>query len=288
MINKQEQTTIKSTVKFSGISLHHGIDANISFCPAPADYGICFKRKDLENSPCVEASLDNVHSLTRGTTISKNGITIHTIEHIMAALLGMGIDNVSVEMDASEPPLGDGSSLPFVQMIKKAGTVSLKKERKILELKEPLWLYEDDSSIVALPYDGFKISFTLSYKNTKLGDQFIAYDINSDNFLEGIASARTFCFYDEVEQLMDLGLIKGGSLDNAVVVTKDAILSKEEKRYNDECVRHKLLDVMGDLYLLGAPLKAHIIAIKSGHSLNVNFAKKIKNVIANNVEENHV
>lgn len=283
-----KQTTIQKPAFYSGISLHQGIKTNLTFRPAPANFGIQFVRIDLDHRPSVEACLNNIHSLNRGTTLSKNGVLVHTIEHIMAAFIGLGVDNVVVEMDGNEPPLGDGSSDPFVKMIQDSGIIELNEERKIIILDEPVWIHEGDSSIVALPYDGFKISFTLSYKNTQIGDQYAEFEINQQNFLNEISVCRTFCFYDEVEQLMDLGLIKGGSLDNAVVATKDAILSKECLRYNDEFVRHKILDLMGDLYLLGSPLKAHLIAIKSGHAVNVKMAKAIEEHLKLKIGGSHV
>ncbi len=274
------QTTLKKPVFYSGISLHQGIKANIVFRPAPANHGIRFARIDLEHKPCILACLEHIHSLNRGTTIASNGITIHTIEHVLAAFSGMGVDNALVEVDAHEPPVGDGSSLPFLDMIEEAQIITLKEPRRYIELKELVSIEEKDTTLVAIPYHGFKISYTLSYKNTHLGDQFVSFEINPHTFKNEIGNARTFCFYDEVESLMDLGLIKGGSLDNAVVVTQNAILSKEALRYSDECVRHKVLDLIGDLYLLGAPLKAHIIAIKSGHALNVRLAEKIEKLMA--------
>lgn len=269
------QRTLKKRVSYSGIALHTGDKTKISFLPAPPNYGIEFVRTDLPKKPIVKASLKNVTGVTRGTTIEQDGAKVHTVEHVLATLMGFGIDDLIIEMDASEPPVGDGSSLPFVEMVRAAGLQNQPSPRQYYRLTRPVYYEEDDATLIALPYDGFKISFTLSYKDTQLKDQFYSLNINEKNFIEQIASCRTFCFYHEVAYLMEKGLIKGGSLDNAVVVGRDAIFSKEKLRFSEECVRHKILDVMGDLYLLCKPIKAHIIAIKSGHSMNFQLAKRI-------------
>ena len=277
------QRTIKKKTSYAGIALHTGNKTKISFQPAPPDHGVEFVRADLSHRPSVKASLHNVTGVTRGTTIEKNGVKVHTVEHVLAALMGYGIDNLIIEMDASEPPVGDGSSLPFVEMIKDAEIQEQSQPKQCLRLSRPVFYEEKDVSLVAIPYNGFKISFTLSYKESLLKDQFYTLDINEKSFIDEIAPCRTFCFYHEVEYLMQQGLIKGGSLDNAVVVGRDAIFSKEKLRFQDECVRHKILDLMGDLYLLGSPLKAHILAIKSGHAMNFQFAKRLSEAV---VQEN--
>jgi UDP-3-O-acyl N-acetylglucosamine deacetylase len=274
------QRTIKKKSSYSSIALHTGENAKISFLPAPADYGIEFVRLDLPHKPRVKAALANVTGVTRGTTIEQNGVKVHTVEHVLAALMGYGIDNLIIEMDASEPPVGDGSSLPFVEMIQTSGIEEQPHPKQCFRLLKPVYYEENDVSLVAIPYSGFKISFTLSYKDTQIKDQFYSLDITEKSFVEQIAPCRTFCFYDEVAYLMEKGLIKGGSLDNAVVVGKDAIFSKERLRFPDECVRHKILDLMGDLYLLGRPLLAHVMAIKSGHGMNFQFAKRLSSAIA--------
>lgn len=274
------QKTVKKKASYSGIALHTGNKARITFLPAPEGYGVEFIRVDLPNKPKVKATLHNVTGVTRGTTIEEKGVKVHTVEHVLAALMGYGIDNVIIEMDASEPPVGDGSSLPFVQMIQEAEIQQQTVPKLCFKLLRPVYYEENDATLVAIPYDGFKISFTLSYKQTRLKDQFYSLDVNQESFISEISPCRTFCFYDEVAYLMENGLIKGGSLDNAVVVGKDAIFSKEKLRFSDECVRHKILDVMGDLYLLGRPLKAHVMAIRSGHSMNFQLAKKIYQAVS--------
>ncbi|MBI1871076.1 MAG: UDP-3-O-[3-hydroxymyristoyl] N-acetylglucosamine deacetylase [Chlamydiae bacterium] len=271
----QRQKTIKKKVSYSGIALHTGNKTRVSFLPAPHNYGIEFVRIDLANRPVVKAKLENVTGVTRGTTIEENGVKVHTVEHVLAALMGCGIDNLIIEMEANEPPVADGSSLAFVEMIKEAGIQEQSSPKKSLKLMRPIYYEEGGASLVALPYEGCRISFTLSYKDTRIKDQYYTVEVNEENFIKEIAPCRTFCFYHEVEYLMKEGLIKGGSLDNAVVVGRDAIFSKEKLRFPDECVRHKILDIIGDLYLLGKPFKAHVIAIKSGHAMNFEFAKRL-------------
>ena len=269
------QKTIKKVVYFSGISLHVGDQAAISFHPAEPNTGVVFVRTDLDPRPSVHAKLENVTGVTRGTTIEENGVKVHTIEHVLAALMGCGIDNLIIEMNASEPPVGDGSALPFVEMIQAAGVQEQRVPKTYFDLLEPVWHEENGASIVALPYAGFRVSYILSYKDTKLKDQYMSLVIDQNSFKREIAPSRTFCFYNEVEYLMEQGLIKGGSLDNAVVVGKDAIFSKEKLRFPDECVRHKILDVMGDIFLLGSSLRAHLIAVKTGHSMNFQMTKRL-------------
>ena len=270
------QRTIKKAVTYEGFALHTGDKAKITFRPAPENSGVKFVRIDIEGSPSVTPCLENVVSVARGTTISENKIKVHTVEHVLASLTGFGIDNLIIEMNASEPPVGDGSSLPFVDMIKAAGIQEYLSPKKIVTLTSPLWIQENSVSLVALPCDVFQVSFVLSYKNTFLKDQYQSFVITQDTFEKEIAPSRTFGFYDEVEDLMKRELIKGGSLDNAVVILDEAILSKERLRFDDECVRHKILDVMGDMFLLGSFIKCHIIAIKSGHDMNVKLAKEIE------------
>lgn len=271
----QRQRTIKKKVHYAGVALHTGNNTRITFLPAPPDYGIEFIRTDLSHKPTVRASLDNVTGLTRGTTIEYKGAKVHTVEHVLSALMGLGVDNLIIEMDASEPPVADGSALAFVEMIQSAGIEEQERPKKYFKVPKAVYYEEQDVSLVAIPYDGFKISYMLSYKETRLKDQFFTLDVNETSFISEIAPCRTFCFYHEVEYLMEQGLIKGGSLDNAVVIGKDAIFSKEKLRFADECVRHKILDLIGDLSLLGRPLRAHVVAIKAGHAMNFQFAKKL-------------
>ncbi|MBI1882629.1 MAG: UDP-3-O-[3-hydroxymyristoyl] N-acetylglucosamine deacetylase [Chlamydiae bacterium] len=279
------QKTISKKVSYSGIALHTGNKTRITFLPAPPNTGIEFVRMDLPERPVVKARLSNVTGVTRGTTIEEKGVKVHTVEHVLAALMGCGIDNLLIEMEANEPPVGDGSSLAFVEMIRSSGIEEQASLKTCLRLSRPVYYEEGDASLVAIPSESCRISFTLSYKDSKIKDQFYTVEVNEENFISQIAPCRTFCFYHEVEYLMKQGLIKGGSLDNAVVVGKDAIFSKESLRFPDECVRHKVLDLMGDLYLLGKPFKAHVMAIKSGHAMNFEFAKRLASAL---VEEGSI
>jgi len=276
---KEKQRTIKESVSFSGIGVHTGKTSSLTFKPAKENSGITFIRTDIPDKPFVKASVDEVVEVLRGTTIgNKEKAHIHTVEHALAAITGCGIDNIIIEVSDSEPPVADGSSLPFVELLKKAGIVEQNEDRVIYELKEKIVVCEGDSYLIALPDKDFKISYTVAFKDHKLNAQYLSLIINEDTFQKQIAPSRTFCFYREVEALMDQGLIKGGSLDNAVVIGDDAIFSKESLRFEDEFVRHKMLDLIGDLTLLGGRIKAHIIAVKSGHSLNVKLATELKKI----------
>ena len=278
-MKKRKQKTVKKEVSASGIGVHTGNKTTITFKPAPVGTGVKFIRTDIEGSPVIEADVDNVVSVARGTTIGKGKVKVHTVEHVLAALMAYGISNVIVEVDANEPPVGDGSSQMFVDMLKEAGTVEQDAEIPEMTVKEPIFESMGDAYVAIFPYDGFKISYTICYDHPLVNTQYISLDIHKDTFEKEICKSRTFCFYRDVQQLMDQGLIKGGSLDNAVVIGDDAILSKEELRYPNEFVRHKILDLMGDMYLVGKFIRGHIIATKSGHPLNVKFAKKLKSVL---------
>ena len=269
------ERTIGNEVSFSGIALHTGNDATIKFKPAPPGTGIQFVRIDLDKSPVVNAHITNISNVVRGTNIKQGDVKIFTVEHLLAAFLGLGVDNAIVEMNASEAPVGDGSANPYVAMIREAGIVEQDVPRKVYRLDKTEWVSEDGSMIMALPCDELKITCTIAFDHPEVGVQHATITINEDTFKNEIAQSRTFCFYHEVEQLMDSGLIKGGSLDNAVVIGDETIFSKEKLRFKDEFVRHKILDLIGDLALLGSSLKAHIIAIKPGHTLNIKLAQKI-------------
>lgn len=281
----ENQRTIAKEVSFSGIALHTGNETNIVFKPAPPNAGIKFVRVDLPGKPVINAHIENIADVIRGTNIKGGETKIYTVEHLLAALLGLGIDNVIIEMNANEPPVGDGSAMQFLTAIKSAGLNVQDAPRRVCSLKETIWVTENGSTIVALPSDKMTVSCTISFNHPEVRAQYITLSIDETVFEKEIAPARTFCFYHEVEQLMDHGLIKGGSLDNAVVIGDDAIFSKEKLRFKDEFVRHKILDLLGDLSLVGVPLKAHIIAIKPGHNLNIRMAKKIYESVIKKEEE---
>lgn len=269
------QRTIRKEASYSGIGLHTGKKVKIIFKPAPTDSGVRFVRVDLEGNPRIVAEIGKVIRASRETSIGEGGLRVQSVEHVLAALAGLRIDNVTIEIDSDELPAVDGSAFPFIQALKGAGIVEQEKEREYLELKEPVSYNKEDIYLVALPSKEFKISYTIDFDHPVLKTQFASFVINEDTFIKEIAPARTFGFEDEVEGLRKQGLIRGGSLKNAVVISEKGILNKEPLRFTNEFVRHKILDLLGDLYLVGAPLKAHIIALKSGHGANVKLVKKI-------------
>ncbi len=274
------QTTIAKEASFSGIGLHTGNLTTLTFKPAPPDSGITFFRVDLPDKPAVKADIDNVVDVSRGTTLGKGEIKVHTVEHVLAAIAGLGIDNLNVEVDANETPVGDGSSLPFLQALKKAGIVEQDAERRYIKIVQPVYYKKDDIALSVLPADELRLTMTISYDHPAVGTQYASYTITPQTFENEIASARTFCFLHEVKMLQDQGLIRGGSLENAVVIGDESILN-DDLRFADEFVRHKLLDLLGDLYLLGAPLKGHVIGVKSGHAVHVKFSQQVKQSLLN-------
>ncbi len=299
----ENQQTIGKPVTISGVGLHTGNKSNMTFHPAPPNTGIYFRRADLEGSPQLKADIENVIDISRGTTIGKGPVVVHTVEHVMAAIAGLSIDNVIVELDNNEPPVIDGSAIPFVLALKEAGIVAQDSPRDYLVIDKTIVYSEDKRGvdIVVFPSDEFRITFLIDYKNPALGTQYTAMYSMKDEFESEFAPARTFCFLSEVEALYKNGLIKGGNLDNAIViidrevdkseigrlkemlsVTTDVkfemngYLTSTPLRFKNEPVRHKALDLLGDLALLGVPLKAHIQAARSGHAANVELVKKIR------------
>jgi len=271
----EKQKTISKEITYTGIALHTGNETKITFKPAPANSGIKFVRVDVNGGSEIEAHVKNVADVVRGTNIKNNEAKIYTVEHLLATLIGFKIDNLIIELDSNEPPVGDGSASIFVEMIKKAGVRELDAPKKYCILKEPISVSENGAFVIAIPSNEFKVSCTISFDHPEVKTQYKTLTINEDVFKDELSPARTFCFYREVEELMDKGLIKGGSLDNAVVIGDDAIFSKEKLRFEDEFVRHKILDLLGDLCLVGFPIKAHIVAIKPGHNLNLKLADLI-------------
>ena len=297
------QRTIENEVSFSGVGLHTGNETTITFKSAPANTGIKFIRKDCDNSPEIPALIENVVDISRGTTLGKNGVKVHTVEHVLAAITGLEIDNILVELSANEPPVGDGSALPFVETLLKAGFVDQDSYRNYLVIDETV-SYKDEESgveIVALPTDDFRVTIMIDYNNPTLGSQHTGLFSLQEEFLKEFAPARTFCFLTEVEQLSDEGLIKGGNLDSAIVVVDkevepdelerlrdkflvnqgvkigdNGIINGVKLRYKNELCRHKLLDLLGDLALVGVPIKAQILAARTGHKANIEFVKKIR------------
>ncbi len=267
------QRTILREVSTHGKALHTGQMVHLTIKPAPVDHGIVFRRVDLYGKPEVKPQIELVQDkLVRSTDISSGHTSLHTIEHVLSALTGCGVDNCVVEMDASEPPILDGSAKHYVNLLQKAEPIEQEAERTYFELKEPISVTDGNRSIIALPYDGFKITCT-SADDRGIHTQHLSIDLDPETYMAEIAPARTFTIYEDIEPLLKMGKIQGGSLDSAIVIKGDQILSKEPLRFSDEFVRHKILDIVGDLSLLGCRLKAHIVAVRPGHKMNSEITK---------------
>jgi UDP-3-O-[3-hydroxymyristoyl] N-acetylglucosamine deacetylase/3-hydroxyacyl-[acyl-carrier-protein] dehydratase len=267
-----KQRTLAREVSIKGSALHTGETVTLTMKPAAADTGIVFKRTDLQGAPELHPRVDQVTDLVRATTIQSGHVKIHTVEHVLSALHGCGIDNVIVEMDATEPPIMDGSARPFVDLIKQGKPVEQDRERVYFVLDAPISVSKGNSTLIALPADELKISCT-SADNRGIHTQHLTLTIDPEVYQNEIAGARTFTIYEDIEELIKAGKIRGGSLDCAVVIRGDKIISKEPLRFKDEFVRHKMLDIIGDIMLLGMPLKAHIVATRPGHAINAELTK---------------
>jgi UDP-3-O-[3-hydroxymyristoyl] N-acetylglucosamine deacetylase len=272
----RKQRTLKNSSYYSGIGIHTGQEVGIRFCPAKEGMGIVFKRIDLPGQPIIPATLEYVQDTSRSTTIGIKEVRVHTVEHVLSALKAYYIDNVCIEINAIEPPVGNGSSDVFVEMIEQVGVIEQEPTVPVVKVQKPVYWSEGEIHLIALPYDGYRISYTLSYPEPAfLNGQFHSVLVTDKNFKREIAPCRTFSLYKEISALMDRGLIKGGSLNNAVVIKDDVILSKGGIIFPNEMARHKILDLIGDLALIGFNFHAHIIAIRSGHTSNFAFAKKL-------------
>jgi UDP-3-O-[3-hydroxymyristoyl] N-acetylglucosamine deacetylase / 3-hydroxyacyl-[acyl-carrier-protein] dehydratase len=295
------QTTIGQAVSISGVGIHTGAKVTMTFTPAAANHGYVFKRTDLEAEPVIPALVENVVETSRGTTLGKGDARVYTVEHVLAALSGLQIDNVLIRLDGPECPIADGSSIEFVELLKTAGIVAQKEPRSYIELTENFHFYdaEKDAEITIIPADQFRLSVLIDFNSDVLGTQHARLQ-NLADFEHEIAACRTFCFLHELEMLLEHNLIKGGDLNNAIVVvdkpvpeaeltrladifkkpqmkvTEEGILNNAKLRFVNEAARHKLLDVVGDLALLGKPIKGHVIASKPGHSSNVGFGKEFR------------
>ena len=269
------QHTVGKIASLSGTALHTGDKVTLKLHPAPVDHGIKFKRKDLQDEPTIDAKVENLKTVERATTIGEGSVRVHTVEHILSALSAMGVDNAIVEMDANEPPIGDGSAQSYVDLVKKAGVTPQDAARKFFDVREPMHVEgKTGALLVLLPDDKFRISCTQAGPNNRF-TQFLSMEVTPALFEREIAPARTFVYYEDVKPLMDKNLIKGGSLENAIVVRGDAVLSKEPLRFGDEFVRHKILDIIGDLALVGRRIRGHIVAVKPGHATNADLARSI-------------
>jgi UDP-3-O-[3-hydroxymyristoyl] N-acetylglucosamine deacetylase / 3-hydroxyacyl-[acyl-carrier-protein] dehydratase len=273
------QRTIGRTVSYEGVGLHTGKRCHVEFRPAPPGTGVRFVRLDLPGSPEIPVAPRYARADTdqMRRTILKNGdAEVHTVEHILAAVAGLEIDNLVIALDAQEPPEPqDGSARPYVALFQGAGIVEQPARRRYFQVKEPLRFEENGVILVALPHDGLRVTFTIEYENAYRGTQYATYDITPETFVKEIAPARTFVLERDVEILRKRGMIQGGTLQNAVVVKPDGIVNQEPLRFEDEFVRHKILDFLGDLYLLGRPARGHFLSVKSGHASNVRFVQRL-------------
>jgi UDP-3-O-[3-hydroxymyristoyl] N-acetylglucosamine deacetylase/3-hydroxyacyl-[acyl-carrier-protein] dehydratase len=297
------QRTIKNAVSLHGVGLHTGVTTTMTFKPAPEDYGIRFRRIDLGGAPEIPADVDHVVDVARGTTLAVGEARVHTTEHVLAAIVGLQVDNIIIEIDNIEPPIADGSAKPFVDMLLQAGFEDQDQPKDYLVIDQTIHYQNEEMGvdIVALPTDDFRISVVIDYNNPALGSQHTGLFNLEKEFVSEFSAARTFCFLHEVEELRSQGLIKGGNLDNAIVIVDREVSESEMKRlahklgidhsvilgttgtlnnkklhYRNEPARHKLLDLIGDLALIGVPLKAQILAARPGHASNVEFARKVR------------
>lgn len=270
------QRTIDQAVTYSGIGLHTGNQCHMSFVPADANTGIRFVRVDLEGHPEIAVDPDHVIGVERGTSIGVDGCKVHTIEHVLAALSVAGVDNLRIEIDASEPPVGDGSSLPFWEALKQAGIVELAAPRRRYRVDEPIFYQDGDVEITLLPSERLQVSLSIDFDHPLVGHQFESFEITPEVFEREIAPARTFGFLHEIEKLKSAGLIRGGNLRNAIVIGDDKILNEDHLRFSNEMVRHKILDLLGDLKLLNVDIEAHIIARRSGHRTHLALVQLLK------------
>jgi len=246
----------------------------MTFLPAPAGTGVRFRRVDLEGKPEIEARVENVAETNRSTTLAKGNTRVHTVEHVLATFAGFGIDNAIVELDANEPPIADGSAREYCKMVHDSGIIPQEERREAYKITEPIELEMGETVMTLFPGAGFKISATSADKNGRF-TQFYSVDLTPKTWERELSHARTFCFYEEIEYLITNGLIRGGSLENAVVIRDDAVLTTEPLRYAEEFVRHKMLDIVGDFSLLGRPIEGHLVAVKPSHSANCEIVRRI-------------
>lgn len=274
-----KRRTLKNEITHDGIGLHKGEIINLKLIPTKSG-GIIFKRVDLEAGKNeILLNPNNTFDLTRGTNLKNEyGAAIYTIEHFMSALYVKGITDLIVELNGNELPICDGSTIKFIELIEEAGILELEEEVSEVVVREPIYLSKGDKHVIALPYDGYKLTYTIKFDHTFLKSQLAEFEITEENYKKEIAPARTFCFDYEIEYLKKNNLALGGSLENAIVIKKDGVLNPEGLRFEDEFVRHKMLDIIGDLKILNRPIKAHIIAVKAGHLIDVEFAQLLAKI----------
>ncbi len=262
------QRTVKKEISCFSVGLHTGRKINMKIKPAPADTGVVFIRKDLPQAEPIQARYDNVCDTTLATTLGSNGVTVSTVEHLLSAFSGMGVDNAAVELDSFEVPVMDGSALPFVNMFKEVGTHVQKRNKKMLVIKKPVSVNNGDGSAMFMPSDEFKITYEIDFKHPVIGRQSFDMTFSDEIYEKEICAAQTFGFLKDLEFLQAKGLALGGSLKNAIVLDDKKIINKEGQRMENVFVKHKILDAIGDVFLLGMPIIGHFMAYKSGHRLN--------------------
>jgi UDP-3-O-[3-hydroxymyristoyl] N-acetylglucosamine deacetylase/3-hydroxyacyl-[acyl-carrier-protein] dehydratase len=275
MAQSDRQHTLAKAVSMTGTSLHTGEQVTLTLQPAPDNFGFKFRRVDLEDKPFIPALAEKVQKVERATTIAEGGVNVHTVEHVLSALTGMGVDNCIIEMDANEPPIADGSAMPYVELIKSAGLSEQKEARRLFEIREPIYQETRDGTILTIvPDKKFRISCTNVGPDGRF-TQYFSTEINPETYEKEIAAARTFVYYEDIAPLMEKGLIKGGTLEAAIVIRGDSLLSKQPLRFSNEFVRHKILDIVGDLTLSGKRILGHVIAVRPGHGPNTELARAI-------------
>ena len=270
------QHTLAGPATLEGTSLHTGAKVTLTLKPAPEGHGFRFRRIDLPDQPFIDADVAKVQTVERATTLAEGSVRVHTVEHVLSALTGMGVDNALIEMDANEPAIGDGSAKPYVEMIRQVGVVAQSAPRRVWEIREPIHLETGDGTLMTIvPSRSFRVSVTNVGPDGRF-TQYFTCEIDPDSYEREISPARTFVYYEDVKPLLEKGLIKGGSLESAVVIRGEEILSKEPMRFRNEFARHKALDIIGDLMLAGVRILGHVIAVKPGHGPNTQLAAKLK------------
>jgi UDP-3-O-[3-hydroxymyristoyl] N-acetylglucosamine deacetylase len=269
------QRTIRERATVEGIGLHTGAPARLTFCPAPEGTGIYFVRRDLPGSPAISTQADRVTATTMATTLGGEAFSVSTVEHCLSTLAALRIDNLFIELDGPEIPIGDGSASPFLEAILKAGLAEQSEPRKYAYITQPIFMGDQDKHAYVVPYNGLRITCTIEFSHPKIGHQSFDLDITEPSFAREVARARTFGFLKDVEALRSKGLARGGSLENAVVLDHTEIMNPEGVRWENEFVRHKVLDALGDLVTLGMPLMGHVVLHRAGHDLMNRLVRKI-------------
>ena len=272
-----KRKTINKNIKYMGIGLHKGEDIKLKLKPAKSGEGIVFKRVDFEEGKnIIKLDNQNVFRLTRGTNLKNEfGAQIYTIEHFLSALYALQITDLNVEIDGNELPIIDGSAFKFLELLEES-VIDLEDDIEELVIKSPIYVSKGDKYVIGMPYDGYKITYAINFNHSFLKSELLEMEINYENYKNEISKARTFGFDFELEYLKANNLALGGSLDNAIVITKDGVLNPGGLRYDDEFVRHKMLDIIGDLKVLNRPIKGHLVAVKAGHAINNEFAKELE------------